>query len=82
MRADYNIYVKFRFDEITEVVNVRAWRVTYHHTCREMNNFGAIFLHFFNTIFNVTTRTSSTRGIPDEFYSFALVYAESPFSVS
>ena len=81
MRADDNIYVEFRLDEIAKVVNMRAWRITYNHACRKMNNFGAIFLHFFNAILNVTTRTSSTGGIPDEFDFLALVYAESSFSL-
>jgi len=81
MRADDNIYVEFRLDEIAKVVNMWTWRITYNHACRKMNNFRAIFLHFFNTILNVTTRTSSTGGIPDEFYFLALVYAEGSFSV-
>ena len=73
MRADDNIYVEFRLDEIAKVVNMRAWRIAYHHACRKMNNIDAIFLHFFNAILNVTARTSSTGGIPDEFHFLALV---------
>jgi len=81
VRADDNIYVEFRLDKIAKVVNMRAGRITYHHACCKMNCIGAIFLHFLNTILNVTTWASSTGGIPNEFDFLALVYAEGSFSV-
>jgi len=81
MCADDNGYVEFRLDEITEVVNVWAWRITNHHACREMNGFNAIFLHFLYTILNVATGTTPAGGIPYKFYFLVLVYAEGSFSI-
>ena len=81
VRADDNIYIEFRLDKIAEFVDMRAWRISHHHARCKMNNFGTIFLHFFNAILNVTAWASSTGGISDEFDFLALVYAEGSFSL-
>jgi hypothetical protein len=81
MRADDNIHVEFCLDKITEMVDMWTWRVTDYHTRREMDDFGAILLHFFNAILNVTAWTSSTGRIPDEFQFLVFVDTESSVSV-
>lgn len=81
MRADNNVYVEFSLDEITEVVDVWAWRITNDHACCEMNGFNAILLHFLYTILNVATGTPPAGGISDKFYFLILVYVEGSFSI-
>jgi hypothetical protein len=47
-----------------------------------MNNFNAIFLHFFDAIFHVSTGTTSASCISHKLNLLIAVDAESTFSVS
>jgi hypothetical protein len=68
-------------DEPSEIVDLRAGRVTDKHARGQMDDCHPVLLHLGGSVFDVAPRAPAARGTADEFHFLPRVDAESTLAV-
>jgi hypothetical protein len=76
-----NPHSVFFLDEITKMEKVGTGGIADNQSCREVDNPGAVLLHFRRRIFHVAPGATSTCCVDDELDGCVAVHAESALTV-
>lgn len=64
------------FQELDEIFDIRARRVSYYQPCRQVDHFGTVLDHLISGVLNIPAGTPIAGGIPYQLKFFISVIAE------